>query len=395
MSKPKSPFPHPTTWPVMHLRDLCLKIGSGATPTGGDSSYLKQRRTWALVRSQNIFDRHFDTGGLAFIDDDQAARLKGVELWPNDVLLNITGDGITFGRACRVAPQTLPAVVNQHVAIVRPDQTKLRSGFLLAYLTHPLVKPYIAGFNTGGSRRAVTKAHIESFEIPIPDLNCQDAISSVLDTIDHKIELNRRVSQTLETLAQTIFKAWFMDFEPVLERARGQAHASVQAKYGISVEAMATLPVSMSTNQGAPLPSGWTLRPLSEVTQYLNRGISPKYVDAGGTLVLNQKCIRNQQVSTKEGRRHDQAQRSIEGRQLQIGDILVNSTGVGTLGRVAQVMTLKEPTIVDSHVTMVRADAQKITANYLGMALCARQSDIEALGEGSMNRPGIRGGPLG
>lgn len=83
-----------------------------------------------------------------------------------------------------------------------------------------------------------------------------------------------------------------------------------------------------------------------------------------------------------KARRHGDGQRGINGRELRIGDLLVNSTGVGTLGRVAQALTLDEPTIVDSHVTVVRA-GDRLSWNYLGLAMMRRQAEIEELGEGT------------
>src|SRR5205823_3046789 len=71
------------------------------------------------------------------------------------------------------------------------------------------------------------------------------------------------------------------------------------------------------------VPMGWTVRTLGNVTNYLNRGISPKYVERGGVLVLNQKCIRDGKVDPSKGRKHDPSQRSIEGRNLKVGDVLV------------------------------------------------------------------------
>jgi type I restriction enzyme S subunit len=93
--------------------------------------------------------------------------------------------------------------------------------------------------------------------------------------------------------------------------------------------------------------------------------------------------IRNGEVDTSKGRRHDSSKRSIDGRTLQFGDILVNSTGVGTLGRVAQFLQANEEAIVDSHVTVIRADGAKLSEHYLGIAIGLRQAEIEALGEGS------------
>src|ERR1043165_7118681 len=119
----RSPIPHTKTWSVTRLGEIALKIGSGATPTGGEESYPPRRARYAPVRSQNVHDRRFDSTGLAFISDEQAARLQGVVLQPGDLLLNITGDGVTFSRACAVPLEVLPACVNQHVSIVRVDKS--------------------------------------------------------------------------------------------------------------------------------------------------------------------------------------------------------------------------------------------------------------------------------
>ena len=142
-------------------------------------------------------------------------------------------------------------------------------------------------------------------------------------------------------------------------------------------------PDSLEDSRIGEIPKGWLVKSLAELTSYLSRGISPAYTEAGGTLVLNQKCIRGGRVDITKGRRHDPAKRSAAGRTLLPGDILVNSTGVGTLGRVAQVVGLEEDTIVDSHVTVVRANGVDATWNFLGIALSDREQEIERLGEGS------------
>jgi type I restriction enzyme, S subunit len=141
-------------------------------------------------------------------------------------------------------------------------------------------------------------------------------------------------------------------------------------------------PKEFSTSTAGEIPSGWRLQTLSESTSYLNRGVSPKYVEDGGVLVINQKCIRDFVVDLSKARRHDTLQRNINGREVRVGDVLVNSTGVGTLGRVAQVLTLGEAAVVDSHVTLVRANSA-LTYNYLGLAMMRMQPLIESMGEGT------------
>lgn len=132
------------------------------------------------------------------------------------------------------------------------------------------------------------------------------------------------------------------------------------------------------------MASEWRDRPLEEMCAFLNRGAAPSYVDREGLMVLNQKCVRDGRVLLDQARRTDPTVKRIsKERVLKPFDVLVNSTGVGTLGRVAQVLTLPEAATVDSHITIVRADPQKVFPRYLGFALRKYQPEIEALAEGS------------
>jgi type I restriction enzyme S subunit len=271
------PIPHHPSWQVVSLGRITLKIGSGATPLGGEAAYLPKRTHFALVRSQNVFDHYFDRTGLAFISDDQAERLKGVFLQAGDLLLNITGDGITFARCCLVPNNVLPACVNQHVAIIRVDPAVADPGFLLSYLTHPSVKAYVESFNAGGSRRAITKGHIESFQIPLPPLPEQHAIAYVLGTLDDKIELNRRMSETLEDMARALFNSWFVDFHPVRAKAEGRDTGLPRALADL-------FPDSLDLSDKQEHPTGWTLETLPEVIDVnpprtLGRGEKSPYLD--------------------------------------------------------------------------------------------------------------------
>jgi type I restriction enzyme S subunit len=122
---------------------------------------------------------------------------------------------------------------------------------------------------------------------------------------------------------------------------------------------------------------------LSDVAEYISRGITPSYTEETGTIVINQKCVRGGEVSLEESRYHDAAKKKVPAEKiLRKWDILVNSTGTGTLGRVGQIVCDMPQATVDSHVTIVRP-AGSIDPAYLGYALKWRQPYIEALAEGS------------
>lgn len=254
----------PKGWNLVRLGQVTTKIGTGATPKGGTSVYLPTRRTSALIRSQNVFDHHFSPEGLAFISDEHAAELEGVQVQPDDILLNITGDGITFSRSCIVPASVLPARVNQHVAIIRTDRAVCLPGYLIAYLTHPSIKLYMESFNAGGSRRALTKAHIESFMVPLPPLPEQRAIAHILGTLDDKIELNRKMNETLDEIARALFTSWFVNFDPVRAKAEGRQPE------GMDAETAALFPNLFVDSELGPIPEGWEVRSLDEIAMFLN-----------------------------------------------------------------------------------------------------------------------------
>lgn len=190
------------------LSEVCLKIGSGATPRGGNSSYKESGVS--LVRSMNVRDGFFRINDLAYIDNDQARKLKNVVVEEDDVLLNITGASVA--RCCIVENSILPARVNQHVCILRPSPKKLHHKYLMRFLTSPATKSdllQIAG--AGATREAITKNTISSFPIPLPPLPEQKRIAQILDAADALRAKRRDSISQLDALVQSIFLEMFGD----------------------------------------------------------------------------------------------------------------------------------------------------------------------------------------
>lgn len=122
---------------------------------------------------------------------------------------------------------------------------------------------------------------------------------------------------------------------------------------------------------------------LAELTDFISRGISPKYVDDEGYIVLNQKCIRDNKIDFSNSRQFNKYQKVPKNKFVKIGDILINSTGVGTLGRTALVRELPiVPVTVDGHITIVRPK-KEISPEYLGLFLNCNEPYIENLAGGA------------
>jgi len=238
-------------WTTLRLGGVCSKIGSGATPRGGSSVYLNEGDV-ALIRSQNVYNDGFRQAGLAYLTKQHAAELENVEVSEQDVLLNITGDSVA--RVCQVDPRFLPARVNQHVAIIRPDPAVLCPRYLRYYLVSPGMQAHMLSLaGAGATRNALTKGIIESFEVPAPvDVAEQRAIAHILGTLDDKIELNRRMNETLEGIARALFKSWFVDFDPVRAKAEGRDS-------GLPGEIADRFPDKFEESEVGDIPRGWRI----------------------------------------------------------------------------------------------------------------------------------------
>jgi type I restriction enzyme S subunit len=207
-----------------------------------------------------------------------------VSVEPDDVLLNITGDSVA--RCCQPDIHVLPARVNQHVAIIRTKKNELIPTYLKYFLVSPTMQAHMLGLaGAGATRNALTKGMIENFIIPVPTLPTQRAIAHILGSLDDKIELNRQMNETLESMAQALFKSWFVDFDPVIDNAIAagnpipeplQARAAARKKL---VGSRKPLPQNIQkqfpdrfvqTDELGWVPEGWKVNSVYESTVFIN-----------------------------------------------------------------------------------------------------------------------------
>lgn len=163
--------PEARKWPKKLLGEHVEKIGSGLTPRGGQSAYLDSGIP--LIRSQNVHLNRFEPLGLVHISNEQDESMKNSRVFKGDVLLNITGASI--GRVCCAPVDICPANVNQHVSIIRPKR-HLDPEFLALFLSSPDFQQFVMNAQAGATRQALTKAMIENFVVPVPQLTLQREI---------------------------------------------------------------------------------------------------------------------------------------------------------------------------------------------------------------------------
>jgi len=338
--------------------------------------YTESDNSIRLVRGDNIIQGAMRWDGVKKWPLSDTSDYALFQLREGDVVLAMDRPWIEAGlKYATISKYDLPCLLVQRTARLRGGP-RLATEFLRYLIGSHEFTQHVHAITTGTAVPHISGSQIKNFSFLLPPLPEQRAIAHILGTLDDKIELNRRMNATLEAMARALFQSWFVDFDPV------RAKLDRRHPPGLDKATAALFSASFNASAIGPIPNGWMIRPLSELCCYLSRGIGPAYLEAGGVLVLNQKCIRDHHVDCGLGRRHDDQRKPVKGRLVGKLDILVNSTGVGTLGRVAQVLNVPEPMIVDSHVTIIRASATT-EPHFLGGNLSGREPEIEALGEGS------------
>ncbi|MCD0489669.1 restriction endonuclease subunit S [Pedobacter sp. MC2016-14] len=177
----------PSTWQVLRVKDITIKIGSGVTPKGGSEVYVDSGIP--LLRSQNVYDDGLRIDDVSFIDEETHHKMKNSQLKPFDILINITGASI--GRSC-IVPDSLPtANINQHIIYIRMKKSLVP--YVSYYFKSNALKEYINLIQAGSSKEALNMGQTLSTPILLPSQAEQTAIAEYLDTktqaIDKKVSL--------------------------------------------------------------------------------------------------------------------------------------------------------------------------------------------------------------
>ncbi len=219
--------------------------------------------------------------------------------------------------------------------------------YMFLYYLLKFKKDEIENMGSGTTFKEVSAGVMKNIQVRVPaEKSVQIKIAKILSSLDDKIELNNRINDNLEQQAAAIFRSWFVNCVPF----------------------------------GGIAPDEWKNVTLEDITAMVSRGITPKYADDTGQIIINQKCIRNHMIDLSLARNH--RPKVINDKWLRFGDLLINSTGDGTLGRAAPIWFQPHNLTVDSHVTIVRPATENLIF-YIGLWGTQHEKEIESLHTGS------------
>ena len=314
-----------------------------------NSAQYSPKEKWPLIQ-------YLDTGSVTRGHIDTLQQLKpGVDKVPGRARRKVKNGSIVYSM---VRPN------QEHYALLSspPANMLASTGFAVIdaktnvispeYLYYALIHPDTTAYFQALAEQVVStyptlgRDDLARFEIDVPSLEEQRAIAALLTSFDEKITLNQQTNDYLHDMVMAASKSIYWEIE---------------------------------ATDGA-LPDGWRWVEVDEIAELVSRGITPKYDESSDEIILGQTCVRNNLVLLENGRRHKP--KKITEKWLREGDLLINSTGVGSLGRTAQVWFQPEKLTVDSHITIVRTIKPE-HALYLGFWAFAHERYIESLHTGS------------
>jgi type I restriction enzyme, S subunit len=252
-------------WKKERLSVLCEQIADcpHSTPLWTESGEL-------VLRSTNIRNGRLDLSAKSYTDEvhfeqrSRRARLRGGDLV-------ITREA-PMGEVCLI-PNGLRCCLGQRMVMLRPDAKKCDSRFLLYSIQSEAVQHEIkVNEGTGSTVSNLQIPLLEALPIPLPPLAEQKAIAAVLGALDDKIELNRRMNATLESMARALFQSWFVDFDPVRAKLDGRQPA------GLDPATAALFPNEFEDSELGHIPKGWTAGKLGDIATNSRRGVHPSEI---------------------------------------------------------------------------------------------------------------------
>ncbi|MDU4565404.1 MAG: restriction endonuclease subunit S [Haemophilus parainfluenzae] len=293
----------------------------------------------------------------------------------------------------------------------------LRSKYLYYWFSSPVGRKALKEITIGSTQPALTITGLKSLTIHLPTLEEQDYIIEILDHLSSKIYLNTQINQTLEQIAQALFKSWFVDFDPVrakvqalsdglsLEQAELAAMQAISGKtpeeltalsqtqpdrYAELAETAKAFPCEMEEIDGVEVPKGWEVKPLPEIIDFLEGpGIRNwQYTDEeDGIKFINIRCIQNGDLTltTANKIKKEEAFGKYKHFQLEEDDIVVSTSG--TLGRFAFVRKEHLPLSLNTSVIRFRPIKNKSTLGFItGFVENQLQHELEIRASGSAQR---------
>jgi len=249
-------------WQIKRITDIAAKEPNSIA-MGPFGSNIKTENFVSsgvpVIRGVNLNSDRFNDSGFVYLTEEKADKLYASNAFPGDLVFTHRG---TLGQVGIIPLRARydRYVVSQSQMKLRCDKNKVEPLFLFYFFRSPQGQYELLSNTSTTGVPAISRplTTLKSIKILLPPILEQRAIAHVLGSLDDKIELNRKMNQTLEAMARAIFKSWFVDFDPVRAKAEGR-------ETGLPDEIAKLFPDGIEQTEMGEVPRGWKVGTLSDV----------------------------------------------------------------------------------------------------------------------------------
>jgi len=258
----------PDDWELTYLGEACKRTG-GNIQTGPFGSQLHAAdyvpHGIPSIMPQNIGDNRVIENGIARITPEDAKRLTRYLVRPGDIVYSRRGD---VERRALIREHENSWLCGTGCLRIRFGDNSIDPLFASFYLGHPVVREWIVRHAHGATMPNLNTSILSDVPFVIPPYREQRAIAHILGSLDDKIELNRKMNQTLEAMARAIFKSWFVDFDPVRAKADGRDP-------GLPFDLSAFFPNTFEASELGEIPKGWRVGTVQDIASLSRDSVNP------------------------------------------------------------------------------------------------------------------------
>jgi type I restriction enzyme S subunit len=303
-------------WREVRLGDICTIVGRIGFRGYTAKDLVDSPDKGAISLSPtNIANYDLNLSKVTYISWEKYYESPEIMVTPGDIVFSKTG---TVGWSAYIKEVVHPITLNPQLVVFK--DIKINPVYLSYVMRSHLFKGLVKNITGGSAVPTLSQKDLGNLKFPVADSTTQNGIASILSSLDDKIAVNRRICENLEAQAQALFKHWFIDFAPFLDKPSGKA----ERKNGKFVE-----------SELGMIPEGWRVGKLGDVTEFLNGFAfkSSSFVSKGKYKVITIKAVQDGKLITDSADEIEDLPLNIPSHcVLKIGDILLSLTG--NVGRV-------------------------------------------------------------
>ena len=347
-------------WKYVELGNICKIKGGKRLPKG--HNLTEKVTSHPYIRARDIKEGKINFDQPVYVEDDTFQKISRYIVNEGQVILTIAG---TVAEVALVTNEFDKASLTENAVKIIVDETQISAMFLKFLCQSDHIKSYFELIASGAAQPKLGIYKIQSTKVNLPSLPTQRKIASILSTYDDLIENNLKRIKLLEEKAQQTYEEWFV-------RMKFPGHE--------------TAPINKETG----LPEGWKKIKVANYVEIISKGPSLKY-DLPGVKypVLNQSCIRNGEIELDKVLYAKELSENKKELYLKINDILINSMGQGTLGRVSKNVSINEKFIIHNCITFLRSK-DEYSQFLLFYFISSHQTFFENIAQGSTGQSTLK-----